>query len=173
VIEVQRDWAPQGADRFFNWSERLLQRRSLLRVIKGFMVQWESTVRARLMQSGATQHPRRSGQAVEQAWLHHLCNCGQHADSRSSSTMRTPPTDGMGFAPFARWRAAWTSWRPVRGRWGRAPRAGAQPGHDADRGHAYWHVISPSWTTSLKQHRALVRLPEVAKWLGFPCGQAK
>jgi peptidyl-prolyl cis-trans isomerase A (cyclophilin A) len=41
VIEVQRDWAPQGADRFFNLVKNgYFNDARFFRVIKGFMVQW-------------------------------------------------------------------------------------------------------------------------------------
>jgi peptidyl-prolyl cis-trans isomerase A (cyclophilin A) len=41
VIEVQRDWAPQGADRFFNLVKNgFFSDVRFFRVIKGFMVQW-------------------------------------------------------------------------------------------------------------------------------------
>ena len=41
VIEVQRDWAPQGADRFFNLVKNgYFNDTRFFRVIKNFMVQW-------------------------------------------------------------------------------------------------------------------------------------
>ena len=41
VIEVQRDWAPQGADRFFNLVKNgYFNDVRFFRVIKNFMVQW-------------------------------------------------------------------------------------------------------------------------------------
>ena len=41
VIEVQRDWAPRGADRFFNLVKNgYFNEARFFRVIKGFMVQW-------------------------------------------------------------------------------------------------------------------------------------
>jgi peptidyl-prolyl cis-trans isomerase A (cyclophilin A) len=41
VVEVQRDWAPQGADRFFNLVKNgYFSDARFFRVIKGFMVQW-------------------------------------------------------------------------------------------------------------------------------------
>jgi peptidyl-prolyl cis-trans isomerase A (cyclophilin A) len=41
VVEVQRDWAPQGADRFFNLVKNgYFNEARFFRVIKGFMVQW-------------------------------------------------------------------------------------------------------------------------------------
>ena len=41
VVEVQRDWAPQGADRFFNLVKNgYFSDTRFFRVIKGFMVQW-------------------------------------------------------------------------------------------------------------------------------------
>jgi peptidyl-prolyl cis-trans isomerase A (cyclophilin A) len=41
VLEVQRDWAPQGADRFFNLVKNgYFSDLRFFRVIKGFMVQW-------------------------------------------------------------------------------------------------------------------------------------
>ena len=41
VVEVHRDWAPQGADRFFNLVKNgYFNDVRFFRVIKGFMVQW-------------------------------------------------------------------------------------------------------------------------------------
>jgi len=41
VVEVQRDWAPQGADRFFNLVKNgYFNDTRFFRVVKGFMVQW-------------------------------------------------------------------------------------------------------------------------------------
>jgi peptidyl-prolyl cis-trans isomerase A (cyclophilin A) len=41
VVEVHRDWAPQGADRFYNLVKNgYFDNTRFFRVIKGFMVQW-------------------------------------------------------------------------------------------------------------------------------------
>jgi peptidyl-prolyl cis-trans isomerase A (cyclophilin A) len=41
VVEVHRDWAPQGADRFYNLVKNgFYDNTRFFRVIKGFMVQW-------------------------------------------------------------------------------------------------------------------------------------
>src|SRR3546814_14156307 len=41
VVEVHRDWAPQGADRFSNLVKNgFYDETRFFRVIKGFMVQW-------------------------------------------------------------------------------------------------------------------------------------
>jgi peptidyl-prolyl cis-trans isomerase A (cyclophilin A) len=64
-IQVHRDWAPAGADRFYNLVKNgFFDNTRFFRVVSGFMVQFGlngDPKRVGAVASGA--HPRRSGQA--------------------------------------------------------------------------------------------------------------
>ena len=82
VIEVQRDWAPNGADRFYNLVKNgFYDNVRFFRVISGFMVQFGINGDPNFSaQWRDAPSPGRSGQAEQPARLHHLRDGGpEHA----------------------------------------------------------------------------------------------
>ena len=105
VIEVHRDWAPKGADRFYNLVKNgFFDNCRFFRVIPGFMVQFGINGDPAIQQHWAErEHHRRSGHAEQQARLRHL---RQRAGPNTRSTQvfinfsDNAFLDPQGFAPF-------------------------------------------------------------------------
>ena len=76
VVDVTRDWAPNGADRFYNLVKNgFYDGVRFFRVIDGFMAQFGINGDPEDLGGVARgAHPGRSGQAEQPARLHHLCD---------------------------------------------------------------------------------------------------
>ena len=106
VIEVHRDWAPNGADRFYNLVKLgFFDDTRFFRAIEGFMVQFgihgDPARQHEVAHAPASPTIRR--QAVEHARLRHLRQTRRPTRARrrsSSTTATTRGLDAMGFAPF-------------------------------------------------------------------------
>ena len=74
VVEVHRDWAPNGADRFYNLVKNgFYNDTRFFRVISGFMVQFGINGDPQAVAGLARrQHQGRPGQGQQQARQHHL-----------------------------------------------------------------------------------------------------
>jgi peptidyl-prolyl cis-trans isomerase A (cyclophilin A) len=106
VIEVQRDWAPQGADRFFNLVKNgYFNSARFFRVIKGFMVQWgihgQSDVNAVWRNANIPDDPVK--QSNKRGFIT-FATAGPN--TRTTQVFinygDNAQLDGMGFAPFGK-----------------------------------------------------------------------
>ena len=107
VIEVQREWAPRGADRFYNLvTNGFFEGVHFFRVIDGFMAQFgihgDSAVSARWRQARITDDP------VTKSNLRAAVTFAMTGQPNSRTTQLfinladNTNLDGMGFAPFGR-----------------------------------------------------------------------
>ena len=131
VIEVQREWAPQGADRFYNLVKHgFYEDTRFFRVIKGFMVQFGISGDPAI--NTVMQEARIPDDAVKQS------------NSRGNVTFATagPNTrttqvfinykdnanlDGMGFAPFGKVVSGMKTVDALNGEYGEGAPGGAGP----------------------------------------------
>jgi peptidyl-prolyl cis-trans isomerase A (cyclophilin A) len=106
VVEVQRDWAPQGADRFFNLVKNgYFNSARFFRVIKGFMVQWgihgQSDVNAVWRNANIPDDPVK--QSNKRGFIT-FATAGPN--TRTTQVFinygDNAQLDGMGFAPFGK-----------------------------------------------------------------------
>ena len=111
---VHRDWAPIGADRFYNLVKNgFYDDVRFFRVIDGFMVQFGINGNPAVAAAWRTaQTQGRSGQAEQQARLRHL----RAPPGRTPATTQlfinfddNASLDKQGFAPFGEVTEAWTS----------------------------------------------------------------
>ena len=102
-----RDWAPNGADRFYNLVKNgFYDDARFFRVIDGFMVQFgingDPNIAARVA-STPTSRTTRSSRATSAAWSPSPPPGRTRARPRCSSISATmPPLDGQGFSPFGK-----------------------------------------------------------------------
>ena len=107
VIEVQREWAPRGADRFYNLvTNGFFEGVHFFRVIDGFMAQFgihgDPAVSARWRQARITDDP------VTKSNLRAAVTFAMTGQPNSRTTQLfinladNTNLDGMGFAPFGR-----------------------------------------------------------------------
>jgi peptidyl-prolyl cis-trans isomerase A (cyclophilin A) len=107
VVEVHRDWAPNGADRFYNLVKiGFYDGTRFFRVVDGFMVQWgingEPSVSARWQNAKIPDDP------VKQSNTRGFVTFATSGkDSRTSQVFinyvdANTRLDGMGFAPFGK-----------------------------------------------------------------------
>jgi len=131
VVEVTRDWAPQGADRFYNLVKNgFYEDTRFFRVIKGFMVQFGISGDPAI--NTVMQEARISDDLVKQS------------NSRGNITFATagPNTrtsqvfinykdnanlDGMGFAPFGKVVSGMKTVDALNGEYGEGAPGGAGP----------------------------------------------
>ena len=104
VVEVHRDWAPNGADRFYNLVKNgFFDNDRFFRVVDGFMVQFGINGNPKLSQCVARrQHQGRSGDAEQQARHDHLRHRrAEHAHTQVFINFNNNVgLDGQGFSPF-------------------------------------------------------------------------
>jgi peptidyl-prolyl cis-trans isomerase A (cyclophilin A) len=106
VVEVQRDWAPQGADRFFNLVKNgYFNDVRFFRVIKGFMVQWgihgQGEVNAVWRNASIPDDPVK--QSNKRGFIT-FATAGPNTRTTQVFINYADNTqlDGMGFAPFGK-----------------------------------------------------------------------
>ena len=106
VVEVQRDWAPNGADRFYNLVKNgFFDDARFFRVMKGFMVQFgingDPAVSAQWRQARIKDDPVR--QSNKPGYVTYATS---GPDSRTTQVFinfdDNAGLDGQGFAPFGR-----------------------------------------------------------------------
>ena len=105
VVEVTRAWAPKGADRFYNLVKHgYFDGNRFFRVIPNFMVQFGINGDPKLQCRVARgEHRRRSGDAEQQARIHHVRDARARTRGRrrsSSTSSDNAGLDSQGFAPF-------------------------------------------------------------------------
>ena len=103
VVEVHRDWAPIGADRFYNLVKNgFYDDDRFFRVIQGFMVQFGINGDPKV--SALWREARIKDDPVSKATsqLYHLCDRGPEYphDPGLHQLRRQPALDSQGFAPF-------------------------------------------------------------------------
>jgi peptidyl-prolyl cis-trans isomerase A (cyclophilin A) len=151
VVEVHRDWAPLGADRFYNLVKLgFFTDVAFFRVIKGFMVQFGipgDPVVARKWES-ATIKDDPSGKKSN--------TCGMITFATAGPDMRTTQVfinyannsrlDGMGFTPFGRVVDGMKVVDAVDGRYGEGAPEGKGPSQDRIQreGNAYLRTQFPN-----------------------------
>jgi peptidyl-prolyl cis-trans isomerase A (cyclophilin A) len=143
VVEVTREWAPQGADRFYNLVKNgFYEDTRFFRVIKGFMVQFGISGEPKI--NDVMQEARISDDPVKQS------------NSRGNITFATagPNTrttqvfinykdnanlDGMGFAPFGKVVTGMKTVDALNGEYGEGAPGGAGPSQPRmqSEGNAY------------------------------------
>lgn len=106
VVEVQRDWAPQGADRFFNLVKSgYFNSARFFRVIKAFMVQWgihgQSDVNAVWRNANIPDDPVK--QSNKRGFIT-FATAGPNTRTTQVfiNYADNAQLDGMGFAPFGK-----------------------------------------------------------------------
>jgi peptidyl-prolyl cis-trans isomerase A (cyclophilin A) len=150
TVEVHRDWAPLGADRFYNLVKLgFFTDAGFFRVIKGFMVQW-----------GIPADP-----AVARRWESATIKddpAGKHSNTRGMITfatagpdMRTSQVfinyannarlDSMGFAPFGKVTDGMATVDALEGMYGEGAPGGRGPAQDRiqSQGNAYLKASFP------------------------------
>lgn len=105
VVEVHRDWAPHGADRFYNLVKNgFYDDTRFFRVISGFMVQWGIHGDPSVMEAwrGAQIPPDKVKQSNKRGYITYAM--GRSPDTRTTQVFinfaDNSNLDGMGFAPF-------------------------------------------------------------------------
>lgn len=105
VVEVHRDWAPHGADRFYNLVKNgFYDDTRFFRVISGFMVQWGIHGDPSVMEvwRGAQIPPDKVKQSNKRGYITYAM--GRSPDTRTTQVFinfaDNSNLDGMGFAPF-------------------------------------------------------------------------
>ena len=104
VVEVHRDWAPNGADRFYNLVKNgFYNDARFFRVISGLHGAVRHQRRSQAVAGLARrQHQGRPGQGQQQARQHHLRH--RRPDTRTTQVFinfgDNAGLDGQGFAPF-------------------------------------------------------------------------
>jgi peptidyl-prolyl cis-trans isomerase A (cyclophilin A) len=107
VIEVHRDWAPKGADRFYNLVQNgYYDENRFFRVLKGFMVQFGINGEPRV--NDAWQPARIEDDPVKQSNKRGYITFAKSSAPNSRTTqvfinfVDNTQLDGMGFAPFGK-----------------------------------------------------------------------
>ncbi|MBI4706109.1 MAG: peptidylprolyl isomerase [Deltaproteobacteria bacterium] len=106
VVEVVREWAPRGADRFFNLVKiGFYQDMAVYRVVKGFVVQFglHGDPKVSAVWRGATIMDEMVSESNKRGYLTYAKS---GADSRTTqlfiSLHDNPDLDRAGFSPFAK-----------------------------------------------------------------------
>jgi peptidyl-prolyl cis-trans isomerase A (cyclophilin A) len=151
VVEVHKDWAPLGAERFYNLAKHgYFTDIAFFRVIKGFMVQF-----------GIHGDPE-----MNKAWHDAKINddpAGKHSNTRGMITFATagPNTrttqlfinyvdnvslDNMGFAPFGKVLSGMDVVDKIEGQYGEGAPGGRGPSQGTlqDQGNAYLKAQFPA-----------------------------
>jgi len=107
VIEVQREWAPQGADRFYSLvSNGYYEGVHFFRVIDGFMAQFgihgDPAVAARWRQAPITDDPVTQSNSRGSVTFAMTGQPNSRTTQLFINFMDNTNLDGMGFAPFGR-----------------------------------------------------------------------
>jgi peptidyl-prolyl cis-trans isomerase A (cyclophilin A) len=143
VVEVQRDWAPNGADRFYNLVKNgFFDDVRFFRVIKGFMVQFgingDPGVSAQWRPARIKDDPVR--QSNKKSYITYATS---GPDSRTTQVFinfeDNAGLDGQGFAPFGRVVSGMNVVESLNGEYGEgAPRGrGPDQGRLQMEGNAY------------------------------------
>jgi peptidyl-prolyl cis-trans isomerase A (cyclophilin A) len=143
VIEVQRDWAPNGADRFYNLVKNgFFDDARFFRVVKGFMVQFgingDPNVNAQWRLARIKDDPVR--QSNKRGYITFATS---GPDSRTSQVFinfdDNAGLDGQGFSPFGRVISGMNVVDSLNGEYGDgAPRGrGPDQGRIQQEGNAY------------------------------------
>ena len=131
VVEVHRDWAPNGADRFYNLVKNGFYD-DVAVLPRARRTSWRSSASTAIPPVSRVAEPRtsgRSGEAKQQARLHHLRDRRPRtrARRRCSSTSRTTRgSTRRASRRSARCRRAWTSSTSCTADTARARRSGAE-----------------------------------------------
>ena len=107
VVEVHKDWAPLGADRFYNLVRGgFFTNAAFFRVVPNFMVQFGLNANPAVNDAWRNANlARRSGEAKQQARLHHL----RHRRAQHAHHAALHQFQGQRFPGFAGIRAVWRS----------------------------------------------------------------
>ena len=138
VLDVQRNWAPNGADRFYNLVKNgFYDNVRFFRVISGFMVQFGISGDPKISAPWRdAQDQGRSGRAEQPARLHHLRDgrARTRAPPRCSSTSaRTAASTARASRRSAASSRAWRWSTSSTPNTAKAPRAAAVPTRAASR----------------------------------------
>jgi peptidyl-prolyl cis-trans isomerase A (cyclophilin A) len=143
VVEVTREWAPQGADRFYNLVKHgFYEDTRFFRVIKGFMVQFgisgDSAVNKVMQEARIPDDPVKQSNSR-----------GNITFATAGPNTRTTQVfinykdnanlDGMGFAPFGKVTTGMKTVDALNGEYGEGAPGGAGPSQPRmqDEGNAY------------------------------------
>jgi peptidyl-prolyl cis-trans isomerase A (cyclophilin A) len=143
VVEVQRDWAPQGADRFYNLVKNgFYEDTRFFRVIKGFMVQFGISGDPAI--NKVMQEARIQDDPVKQSNKRgNITFATAGPNTRTSQVFinyrDNDNLDGMGFAPFGKVTTGMKVVDALNGEYGEGAPGGAGPnqGRMQDEGNAY------------------------------------
>ena len=143
VVEVQRDWAPQGADRFYNLVKNgFYEDTRFFRVIKGFMVQFGISGDPAV--NRVMQEARIQDDPVKQSNKRgNITFATAGPNTRTSQVFinyrDNDNLDGMGFAPFGKVVTGMKTVDALNGEYGEGAPGGAGPnqGRMQDEGNAY------------------------------------
>lgn len=107
VIEVQRDWAPQGADRFYNLIRAgYYDQTRFFRVVPNFIVQWgmhgDPAVTAAWTNARIADDPVVEGNARGTVTFAKTNSPNSRTTQLFINLVDNGRLDGMGFAPFGR-----------------------------------------------------------------------
>ncbi len=149
VIEVIRDWAPNGADRFYNLVKNgFFDDARFFRVVKNFMVQFgingDPAVSAKLREARIQDDPVK--QSNRRGYITYATS---GPNSRTSqvfiSTKDNGGLDAQGFSPFGRVITGMNVVDAMNGEYGDGPPAGPGPnqGRIQAQGNAYLNAEFP------------------------------
>ena len=106
IVEVRRDWAPNGADRFYNLVKKgFYDETRFFRTISGFMVQFGLSANPKISAAWRTQTLK--DDAVKQSNVRGLVSFAMAGPNTRTTQIfinygDNSRLDGMGFSPFGR-----------------------------------------------------------------------
>jgi len=143
VVEVTREWAPQGADRFYNLVKNgFYEDTRFFRVIKGFMVQFGISGEPAI--NNVMEQARIQDDPVKQSNVRgNITFATAGPNTRTSQVFinykDNANLDGMGFAPFGKVVTGMKTVDALNGEYGEGAPGGAGPSQDRMQreGNAY------------------------------------